>query len=72
MKPLGIKWPQDPIKALGNFFSYTCNEKLLFLKNFTEKLDEINTLINIWIGPLEGGGIKMIDIEKMIKFLRLA
>jgi len=22
MKPLGIKWPQDPIKALGMFFLY--------------------------------------------------
>ena len=33
MKPLGIKWPQDPIKALGVFFSYdkqyALSEKLL-------------------------------------------
>ena len=34
MKPLGIKWPQDPIKALGIFFSY--HKKLLYLKNFAE------------------------------------
>ena len=46
MKPLGIKWPQDPIKALGIFFSY--DKKLLYLKNFTEKLDKIKKLINIW------------------------
>ena len=46
MKPLGIKWPQDPIKALGIFFSY--DKKMLYLKNFTEKLDKIKKLINIW------------------------
>ena len=46
MKPLGIKWPQDPIKALEILFSY--DKKLLYLKNFTEKLDKIKKLINIW------------------------
>ena len=46
MKPLGIKWPQDPIKALGIFFTY--DKKLLYMKNFTEKLDNIKKLINIW------------------------
>ena len=30
MKPLGIKWPQDPIKALGIFFTY--DKKLLLPK----------------------------------------
>ena len=43
MKSLGIKWPQDPIKAL-DIFSY---DKMLYMKNFTEKLDKIKTLINI-------------------------
>ena len=37
MKPLGIKWPQESIKALAVFFSY--NKKLLYMKNFSEKLD---------------------------------
>ena len=46
MKPLGIKWPQDPIKALGIFFTY--DKKFLDMKNFTEKLDNIKKLINIW------------------------
>ena len=46
MKPLGIKWPQDPIKALGIFFSY--DKKLLNLRNFTEKLDKIKKMISIW------------------------
>ena len=40
MKPLGIKWPQ------GIFFTY--DKKLLYMKNFTEKLDNIKKLINIW------------------------
>ena len=129
MKPLGIKWPQDPIKALGIFFTY--DKKLLYMKNFTEKLDNIKKLINIWssrglslygkvtiikslllpkvvytssllptpehiikelnhliynflwrgkdkvtrksvINDYEGGGIKMVDIESMIKSLCLA
>ena len=129
MKPLGIKWPQDPIKALGIFFTY--DKKLLYMKKFTEKLDNIKKLTDIWssrglslygkvtiikslllpkvvytssllptpeniikelncliynflwrgkdkvtrksaINDYEGGGIKMVDIESMIKSLRLA
>ena len=129
MKPLGIKWPSDPIKALGVFFSY--DKKLLFQKNFSERLDKIKKLINIWscrglslyrkvtiiktlllpkvvyissllptpehivkelnyliynflwkgkdkvtrvsaINYYEGGGLKMVDIESMIKSLRLS
>ena len=35
MKPLGIKWPSEPIKALGVFFTY--DQKLLYEKNFQEK-----------------------------------
>ena len=129
MKPLGIKWPSDPIKALGVFFSY--DKKLLFQKNFSERLDKIKKLINIWssrglslygkvtiiktlllpkvvyissllptpehivkelnyfiynflwkgkdkvtrvsaINNYEGGGLKMVDIESMIKSLRLS
>ena len=46
MKALGIKWPQDPIKALRVFFSY--DKKLLYLKTFSDKLDDIKKLINIW------------------------
>lgn len=30
LKPLGIKWPSDPIKALGVFFTY---DKKLFNQN---------------------------------------
>ena len=129
IKPLGIKWPSDPIKALGVFFSY--DKKLLFQKNFSERLDKIKKLINIWssrglslygkvtiiktlllpkvvyissllptpehivkelnyliynflwkgkdkvtrvsaINNYEGGGLKMVDIESMIKSLRLS
>ena len=46
MKPLGIKWPQDPIRALGVFFSY--DKELLYRKNFSDKLNDIKKLINIW------------------------
>ena len=127
-KPLGIKWPDEPIKALGVYYSY--DPKLLHEKNFIEKLDSIKKLINIWssrglsiygkvtviksliipkfvyiasllptpkdtirelnqllfkflwkgvdkttrlsvINEYEKGGLKMIDLETMIKSLRL-
>ena len=45
-KPLGIKWPDEPIKALGVYYSY--DPKLLHERNFIEKLDSIKKLINIW------------------------
>ena len=45
-KPFGIKWPNEPIKALGVYF--TSDPKLLKEKNFIERLDSIKKLINIW------------------------
>ena len=45
-KPLGIKWPNEPIKALGVYFSY--GPKLPKEKIFIERLDSIKKLINIW------------------------
>ena len=45
-KPLGIKWSNEPIKALGVYFTY--DPKLLKEKNFIERLDSIKKLINIW------------------------
>ena len=45
-KPLGLKWPDEPIKALGVYYSY--DEKLLREKNFIENLDKIKKLMNIW------------------------
>ena len=45
-KLLGIKWPNEPIKALGVYYTY--DVKLLREKNFIERLDSIKKLINIW------------------------
>ena len=45
-KPLGIKWPNEPIKALGVYYSY--DQKLLHKKKFIEKLDSVKKLTNIW------------------------
>ena len=45
-KPFGIKWPNEPIKALG--VCYTYDLKLLHEKNFIERLDSVKKLINIW------------------------
>ena len=44
-KPFNIKWPDEPIKAPGVYFTYDI--KLLYEKNFIEKLDSIKKLINI-------------------------
>ena len=129
MKPLGIRWPSEPIKALGVFFTY--DQRLLYEKNFQEKIDSMKKLTNIWssrglsvygkvaiiksrlisklvytssllptpsqiikkvnhiiynflwsgkdkvtrlsaINNYEAGGIKMIDVDNLIKALRLA
>ena len=42
-KPIGVKWPDEPIKALGVYFTY--DQKLLKEKNFIERLDSIKKLI---------------------------
>ena len=46
LKPFGIKWPDEPIKALGVYYTYDI--KLLHGKNFIERLDSVKKLINIW------------------------
>ena len=46
-RPFGIKWLDEPIKALGVYFIY--NQKLLKENNFIERLDSVTEkLINIW------------------------
>ena len=44
-KPFGIKWPTEPIKALGLYFTYDL--KLLKEKNFIERLDSIDGKVTI-------------------------
>ena len=34
---MGIKWANEPVKALGVYYSY--DQKLLHEKNFIERLD---------------------------------
>ena len=45
-KPFSIKWLDEPIKALGVYFTY--DQKVLKENNFIERLDSIKKLINIW------------------------
>ena len=45
-KPFGIKWPDEPTKAVGVYYSYDI--KLLHEKIFFERLDSVKKLINIW------------------------
>ena len=44
-EPFSMKWRKTPIKALGIYFTY--DSKLPNEKNFIERLDNINKLINI-------------------------
>ena len=46
-KPFGIKWPNEPIKALG--VHYTYNLKLLHEKNFIETLTRLTDMLHIYI-----------------------
>ena len=46
LKPFGIKWPNEPIKALGVYYTYDI--RLLHDKNVIERLDSVKKLINIW------------------------
>ena len=46
IKPFGIKWPDEPIKALGAFFTH--DQNLIYEKNFKDKVFKIKKLINIW------------------------
>ena len=46
IKPLGIKWPSEPIKALGIVFIY--DQRLLYEKNFQDRIDSMKKLTNIW------------------------
>lgn len=41
-----MKWPNEPIKALGIYFTH--DMKLLEEKNFMERLDAIKRVINTW------------------------
>ena len=45
-QPFGIKWPNEPIKALGIYYTY--DQKLLLENNFIERLDSIKNLTRIW------------------------
>ena len=45
-KPLGISWPQKPIRVLGVFFSY--DEKLSEKANFENKIKSLKSRMNVW------------------------
>lgn len=71
-KPFGIKWPSEPIKALGVFYSF--DQKLLPEKNFRENLDKIKKLLNVWSsrGLSIYGKVTRIKILVIPKFVYLA
>ena len=68
-KPFGIKWPDEPIKALGVYYSYDI--KLLHAKKFVERLDSFKKLINICSsrGPSIYGKVTIIKSLIIPKFV---
>ena len=44
--PFGFRWPRDPIKALGIFFSY--DSKKANELNFVEKIRNLEKTLNSW------------------------
>ena len=44
--PFGFRWPRDPIKALGIFFSYYLNKTNEL--NFVEKVKNLEKTLNCW------------------------
>ena len=44
--PFGFRWPRDPIKALGIFFSYDSSKTTEL--NFTEKIRNLEKTLNSW------------------------
>ena len=42
----GFRWPRDPIKALGIFFSYDLNKTNEL--NFVEKIKNLEKTLNSW------------------------
>ena len=44
--PFGFRWPRDPIKALGIFFSYDENKTNEL--NFAEKIRNLEKTLNRW------------------------
>ena len=44
--PFGFRWPRDPIKALGIFFSYDLNKTNDL--NFIEKIKNLEKTLNCW------------------------
>jgi len=71
-KPFGIKWPSEPIKALGVFYAF--DQKLLPEKNFIENLEKIKKLLNVWSsrGLSIYGKVTRIKILVIPKFVYLA
>ena len=45
-KPLGFKWPKEPVRALGIFISY--DERQNNKKNFLVKIDKLASKLEVW------------------------
>lgn len=60
-KPLGIKWPEEPLKMLGVYLSYDLGASRR--RNFEDKLIKIKTITNMW----RGRNLTMLGRTQIIK-----
>ena len=58
-QPFRIKWPNEPIKALGIYYTY--DQKLLLEKNFIERLDSTKTVY--YKSYFEAGVVHISDLS---------
>lgn len=60
-KPLGIRWPDEPLRMLGIYISY--DEDLCKEKNFRDKIVRMKNIINTW----KGRNLTMLGRVQIIK-----
>jgi exonuclease III len=71
-KPLGVKWPTGPIKALGVYFSY--DDTLCESYNFDDKIKSLEGLLKVWRmrNLTVAGKITILKTFGLSKFMYLA
>ena len=65
-KPFKIKWPNEPIKALGIFFSY--DEKAAEIKKFQTKLDKLTKQLHWWKARDLSLFGRVLELSKLIAY----
>jgi len=76
-KPFGFKWPKEPVRALGIFLSYDAPKSCIPTINtsifqFIWKKKKYKIKRELMYQNYDRGGLRVPNVDEMIKFLRLA